>query len=231
MRSTLPLYFFLLLCLCSNTFAQPKGFNINRQEQLLKKGNLGADFFNVGPGYANRIFAAYYDNEIISGLIFSSAISYMPVDRLKIKLEFGGFSEGNQMFNDYSKPGHEYNNDRIFGIVSISYFPVKKPLWFSAGAGCGNYQFNRIKDPVLTKQGTYTTSSIVNFGFMVQGGVGYDIILLQKLKTGIMFTASYLFMDDLKFVTGETLPNDEGSLVIGLSVSLLSLIITYPQGK
>ena len=124
------------------------------------------------------------------------------------------------MFNDYTKPGNEYNNDRTFGMVSVSYFPFKKPLWFSAGAGFGNYQFNRIKDPVLTQQGTYTSSSILNTGFMIQGGVGYDYLLWKYAKTGIMLNAYYLPLDDLEFVTGETLANDVGSFFIGISVSI-----------
>jgi hypothetical protein len=227
MRSILLVGLFTILCTGFNTYSQPEGFRASSQDQLLKKSNMAFEL-NFGPGFANRVYVPYYENEIIPGVLFSASISYMPVDRLKAKLEFGGFFEKWQIFNDYTKPGNEYNNDRTFGIVSVSYFPFKKPLWFSAGAGFGNYQFNRIKDPVLTQQGTYTSSSILNTGVMIQGGVGYDYLLWKKAKTGIMLITSYLPMDDLEFVTGETLANDVGSLVIGISVSV-GLIIDTKQ--
>jgi hypothetical protein len=211
----------LLLILCSgvNIYSQPKGFKVSRQDQLLLKNNIAFEL-HFGPGFANRVYVPYYENEIIPGVLFSSSVSYMPIDRLKAKLEFGSFLEEWQIFNDYTKPGKEYNNGRSFGIVSISYFPIKKPLWLSAGGGFGNYQFNRIKDPVLTQQGTYTSSSILNSGFMIQGGAGYDYMPWDKVKTGISLVASYLFMDDLEFVTGETLANSVGSFVIGITVSI-----------
>jgi hypothetical protein len=218
MRSILLVGFFTILFAGFNAYSQPEGFRVSSQDQLLKKSNMAFEL-NFGPGFANRVYMPYYENEIIPGVLFSASISYMPVDRLKAKLEFGGFFEKWQIFNDYTKPGNEYNNDRTSGIVSVSYFPFKKPLWFSAGAGFGNYQFSRIKDPVLTQQGTYTSSSIVNFGFMIQGGVGYDYMHWKYFKTGIMLITSYLPMGDLEFVTGETLANNVGSLVIGISVS------------
>ena len=227
MRSILLLGLLTILCTGFNTYSQPEGFRVSSQDQLLKKSNMAFEL-NFGPGFANRVYVPYYKNEIIPGVLFSASVSYMPVNRLKAKLEFGGFFEKWQIFNDYSKPGNEYNNDRTFGIVSVSYFPFKKPLWFSAGAGFGNYQFNRIKDPILTQQGTYTSSSILNSGFMIQGGVGYDYLLWKKAKTGFMLITSYLPMDDLEFVTGETLANDVGSFVIGISVSL-GLIIDGKQ--
>jgi hypothetical protein len=215
----------LLVCLSFisssgiNLYSQPKDFSVSRQDQLLKKHNIAFEL-NFGPGFANRVYVPYYENAIIPGVLFSTSVSYIPIDRLKAKLEFGSFLEKWQIFNDDSKPGKEYNNGRDFGIVSVSYFPFEKPLWLSAGAGFGNYQFNRIKDPVLTQQGTYTSSSICNFGFMIQGGVGYDYMPWEKVKTGISLVTSYLFMDDLEFVTGETLANSVGSFVIGITVSI-----------
>ena len=227
MRSILLVGLFTISCYGINAYSQPEGFRVSSQDQLFKKYNMAFEL-NHGPGFANRVYIPYYENEIIPGVLFSASISYIPVDRLKAKLEFGGFFEKWQIFNDYSKPGKEYNNDRTFGIVSVSYFPFKKPLWFSAGAGFGNYQFNRIKDPILTQQGTYTSSSIFNFGFMIQGGIGFDYLLGKYVKTGIMLITSYLPLDDLEFVTGETLANDVGSIVIGISVSF-GLIIDMKQ--
>jgi hypothetical protein len=227
MRSILLVGLFTILCTGFNAYSQPEGFRVSSQDQLLKKSNMAFEL-NFGPGFANRVFIPYYENEIIRGVLSSASISYIPVDRLKVKLEFGGFYEKWQIFNDDSKPGKEYNNNRLFGIVSVSYFPFKKPIWFSTGAGFGNYQFNRIKDPVLTQQGTYTSSSIFNFGFMIQGGAGYDYLLWKKLKTGIMLITSYLPLDDLEFDTGQTLANDVGSFVIGISVSL-GLIMDLKQ--
>jgi hypothetical protein len=226
-RIILLICFFLICCSCFNLYSQPEGFNISRQYQLLKKNSMAFEL-NFGPGFANRVYVPYYENEIIPGVLFSASVSYTPVDRLKTKLEFGSFLEEWQIFNDYTKPGNEYNNGRGFGILSASYFPSKKPFWFSAGAGFGNYQFNRIKDPVLTQQGTYTSSSICNSGFIIQGGVGYDYTPWDKVKTGISLVASYLFMDDLEFVTGETLANDEGSFFIGITVSI-GLIIDFQR--
>jgi hypothetical protein len=227
MRSILLAGLFTILCSGFNASSQPEGFRVSSQDQLLKKYNMAFEL-NFGPGFANRVYVPYYENEIIPGVLFSASISYIPVHRLKAKLEFGGFFEKWQIFNDDSKPGTEYNNDRTFGIISVSYFPFKKPFWFSAGAGFGNYQFNRIKDPVLTQQGTYTSSSILNTGFMIQGGVGYDYLRWKYVKTGIMLITSYLPMDDLEFVTGETLANKVGSFVIGISVSV-GLIIDMKQ--
>jgi hypothetical protein len=227
-RPILLICFLLILCTCFDIFSQPNGFIVSRQDQLLKKNNLAFEL-NFGPGFANRVYVPYYENDIIPGVLFSASVSYTPIDRLKTKLEFGSFLEEWQILNDYTKPGNEYNNGRDFGIVSVSYFPSKKPLWFSAGAGFGNYQFNRIKDPVLTQQGTYTSSSICNSGFMILGGVGYDYTPWDKVKTGIALVASYLFMDDLEFVTGETLSNNVGSFVIGITVSI-GLIIDTQKG-
>jgi hypothetical protein len=217
-KSILLFCFFYFSCTSFNVYPQPDGFSTSRQDQLFKKNNLAFEL-NFGPAFANRVCIPCYEDKILTGVLFSSSISYLITDLLKVKLEYASFLENWEIFHDDSKPGSYPNNRRDMFVVSASYFPFKTPLWFSGGAGFGNYFFTPRESPMLTQQGTYTYSSIVNTGLIIQGGVGFDYLLWKKLITGIKLIPSYLFLNDLEFVTGESLANSTGSFIIGISVS------------
>jgi hypothetical protein len=219
LRSILVICYSFISCISFDVYSQPDGFMASRQDLLLKKNNLTVEL-NFGPGFANRVCIPCYEDKIITGVLFSFSSSYMIIDRIKAKLEVGSFLEKWEIFNDDSQPGSKPNNRRNIAVISLSYFPFKTPLWLSAGAGFGNYFFTPWESPILTQQGNYTYSSILNSGPLIQGGVGYDYQLGKHFKTGIALTSSYLFMDDLEFVTGESLTNNAGSFILGISVSI-----------
>lgn len=199
--------------------AQPDNLNAIRQQALYKRNSMAFEI-SFGPALANRVCVPCYEDEVIYGTNFNAAVSYLVIDRIKLNIEFGTFSEAWQAFHDDTDiNSNSYNNNREYFIVSASYYPFQFPLWFSAGAGMGNYNFTTDDKPLLTGQGTYTFSTIFNYGFELQGGIGYDYLVGKKFKTGIKIVPSYLFLDDLEFVTGETLHNTTGSFVLAASLT------------
>jgi len=234
MKEIAMIFFVLILFSTRESFSQPDNFRNQKQSSLYKRNNMAFEI-SFGPALANRVCVPCYEDQIIYGTNFNASVSYLVIDRIKLNIEFGTFTEAWQAFHDDTDENSEYyNNDRDYFIASIAWFPFKFPLWFSAGAGMGNYHFNPEKTHILTQQGTYTYSSIFNYGFEVQGGIGYDYLIGKKLKTGIKIFPSYLFLEDLEFTTGETLNNSTGSFVLAAALTLgihldMKKLITRPD--
>ncbi|MBL0341848.1 MAG: hypothetical protein IPP71_13470 [Bacteroidetes bacterium] len=213
-------YLVFFLCIGKEAFSQSDNFGSSKQSSLYAKKNMTIEI-SFGPALANRVCVPCYQDKFIYGTNFNAAVSYLVVDRIKLNLEFGTYLEAWQAFHDDTDINSTYyNNDRDYFIASVAWFPFKFPLWLSAGAGMGNYHFNPDEKPLLTQQGTYTYSSVFNYGFEVQGGIGYDYLIGKKFKTGIKIVPSYLFLHDLEFTTGETLNNSTGSFVLAAALTI-----------
>lgn len=181
----------------------------------------------TGYGWANGLCIPCGEKASIPGFIVEAMVGYRFNHTFLAVVGPGVWTE-RTIFNDRNRSNSLPNNSREYLMSYLYVFPFRKAnLYVRGGIGAGNY-FYTPTSRVAVNSGDSTRSSFINVGFSTLAGAGYLLQVSRKVFIGTEAFILRTGIKDLEATTGETIRNNQASVVKGL---VLKIVLVAPPGE